>query len=330
VLKRVLVASPALAILLFAGFWTPPHQPELYDSTRWIDEGLEAERTGNLSSAEHDLLEATKVDRLFLPRWTLAGFYFRHGPDDRFWQWAREGLAVGRRDLGALFELCWKKSDNPDFIWNAVMPDRKATWDEYLFYLMTTHRWPAAAMAANRIAAIAEKADEPLLLNYCDLALANHDGGGAREVWNQLCRRHILPYAPSLLTNGDLRNIPMARGFDWRITSARGLRQTLANEELHFSLTGDEPEQLTLLEQPLALPPGESYKFQFDYKTSVTGLHWEAADIHSADLASAAWTTTTFIIQPVATKLAWVYRRAPGTTLAHGEISLRRMDIVPQ
>jgi tetratricopeptide (TPR) repeat protein len=73
-------------------------------SAPWIDRGLAAEHAGDLATAERDLLTAARLDRQYLPAWTLANFYFRRGDRGAFWPWARRAasLSCGREaDCGS-------------------------------------------------------------------------------------------------------------------------------------------------------------------------------------------------------------------------------------
>jgi hypothetical protein len=330
-----LIALPAAGFLLLAGFWNPPRTPPAYDSARWIDSGLDHERTGDFPAAERDFLEAAKIDHLFQPRWTLAGFYFRRNNTEQFWQWARKALAVGQRDLGALFDLCWQVSTDPEKIWSEVMPSRKSTWDEYVFYLMTTGKWAAARSTASRLAAVADSTDQTVLLNYCDLALAHGDKAGAITVWRTLCRRGLLPFAADrLLTNGDFRLSPQGHGFDWRAPASSGITSSFRSNEATFFLNGFQPEHAVLLEQPLALDPSAKYRLQFEYKTSGldanSGIHWEAGDAASHSFAAPEWTHGNVEFRGDAGSLVLIYQRPQGATMAEGTLSLRRLDVAPQ
>src|SRR5579859_3821061 len=51
----------------------------------WIARGLEAESAGDGRLAEASLLRAAEIDHTYLPRWTLANFYFRAGDRTQFW-----------------------------------------------------------------------------------------------------------------------------------------------------------------------------------------------------------------------------------------------------
>ena len=67
--NRLLLALPALPLLLAAGFWPPPAGLTNYDSARWIDSGLNHEIHGDLAAAERDLLEAARVGVFSCETW---------------------------------------------------------------------------------------------------------------------------------------------------------------------------------------------------------------------------------------------------------------------
>jgi hypothetical protein len=332
--NRLLFALPAVPMLLAVAFWSPPEDSTRYDSSRWIGSGLEHERLGDYKAAERDLLEAAQIDRLYQPRWTLAGFYFRRNDPDNFWRWTREALAVGRRDLGALFDLCWKMPAGSDKIWTIAMPQSKATWDEYLYYLTSTGKWPAAAAAAERISLVAETSDKPLLMGYCDLALEHNDKAGARAVWQSMRKRGLLPFpADSLLTNGDFRSAPAGHGFDWR-PLPHGLANPFHPGEASFTFNGFDHDREVLLEQPLALDSQLKYELRFEYKTAGlaanSGIHWIAGNDASIDLSASGWTLGKLEFSGAAPSLALIYQRPPSSTIADGKLSIKNVSVVPR
>lgn len=74
-------------------------------SSAWIHLGLDAEAEGNLEEAETDLLQAARVDALYLPSWTLANFYFRRGDAHKFWPWAERAARLTFDDYRPLLRL---------------------------------------------------------------------------------------------------------------------------------------------------------------------------------------------------------------------------------
>ena len=64
-----------------------------YNAQAAIELALQDESEGNYSEAEKLLLGAFTVDRTYVPRWTLANFYFRRNNLPAFWTWARRNGA---------------------------------------------------------------------------------------------------------------------------------------------------------------------------------------------------------------------------------------------
>jgi len=71
----------------------------------WIQLGLDSEAEGNLAEAEIDLLQAARVDRQYIPAWTLVNIYFRRGDSANFWAWARKSAARTFDDYRPLLRL---------------------------------------------------------------------------------------------------------------------------------------------------------------------------------------------------------------------------------
>jgi hypothetical protein len=324
---RLLMAGPVVAILLFVGFWQPVSGTSGFDSEALIERGLAREVDGNIDDAEKDLLAAAGVDRLFQPRWTLAGFYFRQKRDAEFWKWSRAALEVGARDLGALFDLCWRYRDDGEQIWSKAIPERPVVWREYLLFLMDTARWPTAGDVARRLAGRAAAEDETLLLTYVDLAIEHHEERAAWAVWTLMAGKKQLP----LLSNGMFATVPSGRGFDWRLPVVPQVRNVAEPDGIRFTLSGFESDQFVLMEQPLALHDGVEYRFRFEYKTdriaADAGLHWVFDGVRGPGFSSAEWAKGEMPIRGRAGKLSLVYDRAPGTTTADGVVFLRRMEI---
>ena len=66
-----------------------------FDAESWIQLGLAAEMDQHdVASAERYYLQASAVDRMFLPRWTLTNFYFRQQRPVEFFRWAEATLKI--------------------------------------------------------------------------------------------------------------------------------------------------------------------------------------------------------------------------------------------
>ncbi len=309
---RVPIAAGATVMLLALAYWSLAR--EVAPPVRFLDRGLEAERRGDLAGAERDLLEAANLDHQYIPRWTLAGFSFRHNRREDFWKWTRAALDVGTRDLGALFDLCWYSTTDAGEIWTRAIPDRKEIWNEYLAYLIAANRWDAGAGVALRLVERATSTDIPVLTAFTDQCPTPV---AAAQVWNELCRRGLIDL-PALksgdyLFNPDWRHKPSGRGLDWRMTPTRDIRETWLAGEIHLSFDGIEPDRAELLNQPLALPPGQIYELRSDALPQ--NVRWQM-EVDGNPVA------LKFIMPVTGHKamLKLIYERMPGTPSATGSV----------
>lgn len=132
------------------------------DSRSWIDLALRHEMDGNLPAAERELLRAAGVDRQYLPRWSLANFYFRRGDDTRFWLWARSASEMLYDDPRPLFRLCDAAAAGENLIDRLGLrnPDVRA---RYLGYLLARNQGALIPRVAQRLSIDNREADVPIL-----------------------------------------------------------------------------------------------------------------------------------------------------------------------
>jgi tetratricopeptide (TPR) repeat protein len=298
------------------------------DSAVRIRLGLRAESEHDFARAEKYLIEAAQIDKLFAPRWTLANYYVRIGDADRFWPWARQALEMGYGDLTPLFQLCWRVSKQPH-----ILPRQHSVLGQYLSFLLAQDHTEAAGPVADSFIDQADRSDTSILLNYCDRLIDRQSIVPAVTIWNKLCARKLIPYPPLdpdrglALTNGNFQSVPMQQAFDWRTTPDPEISITRAQSppELHFHLSGKQPEHCELLSQFLPLAAGKRYTFRFEYKTRITGLRWNCGTCFSLFVTDDWKPAQVTLTSPG--RLALLYDRLPGSTRAEGEICLRNTSI---
>ncbi len=313
-------------------------------SSAWIALGLEAERQRRSGEAERDLLEAGRVDRQYLPSWTLANFYFRRGDGASFWPWARRAGSLAYDDLRPLLQLA-----------NAFEPDPLTALRELgandrilradLDYLTGAARFDAAQQVARLLMARKTPADLPRLVEVADRQIRAGNAAFALELWNGLFPRGS---SGQVLTNGDFQQSPRGAGFDWRLPTPQGVDAAWEPSQLTFLFSGAQAESCTLLEQivPLA-PQARRYRLSFESQTAVlpfpTGLHWTLGGWESPSLEpSSRWREGTYVFSRDAfsddsparhdaslSHLRLVYRRQPGTVRAEGRVGLRHVRMEP-
>ncbi|HVN05619.1 MAG TPA: hypothetical protein VMT86_14435 [Bryobacteraceae bacterium] len=268
----------------------------------WIRLGVTAEMRGDPHSAERDLLKAAEVSRQFAPRWALANFYFRRGDRPHFWTWARASLQISYGDLNPIFRLCWNMSQDSRLIFERAIPQRRDVLDAYVRFLSDTGRLAAAEPVAVQLAGMARPEDVPALVAWCNRQIDAGLDGAAVGVWNQLCARRLLPYAPvdrdlAPVTDGNFAAVSSAiGGFAWRVPPVPGVTWGTSPNPSYLWLTfsGDQPENCEPLTQFAPVIPGAGYKLRFEYQTSqdipaTSGLRWSAYDARTgAALASSS------------------------------------------
>jgi len=136
-------------------------------SSAWIRLGLDAEANGNLPEAEMDLLQAAHVDRLYIPAWTLANFYFRRGDADKFWPWAKRAAALTFDDYRPLLRLADALDPSPGRV-AARLTGGAPLLRAYLDLLINAHRFDSAREIAGLLAARHDPADRDRLAAFAE------------------------------------------------------------------------------------------------------------------------------------------------------------------
>ena len=331
-------------------------QPQLVETTRlspleseyWIRRALQEELEGRDQQAETFLLQAAKVDVKSAPRWALMNFYFRHGRDAEFWASVTKALTINPGDVGAIFRLAWDRSQNGAFIFERI-PHRPDLMVQYLDFLSRTDRLNDSDAVALQVA---QSVTTPTgsLLAYCD-RYAVSDSSRALPVWNVLCQRKLLPFGAlnpaegKIITNPDLAVDPSRRGFDWKLKSVDGIEVESggAGAGFHVEMTGSQPEDAVIMEEPVPLAAGRTYLLSWESGSqsgeSSPGLMWEIVDFGSALPPSSAAIsgtgspqTGTFAFRAASdtARLRLRYQRPLGTVRAKGTVVIRGLRAAVQ
>lgn len=305
-----------------------------WDSASWVDLGLRAEAERDEPRAQQCLLRAAEVDRKFLPRWTLANYYMRHGDTARVWMWAKQAAAMVYGDARPLFRLCGRVREDGRLIERLEIRDPDVR-GEYLAYLVDQNRLDLVAPAVERVLRENRAADGPLLMTVCEKLLEAGRPSEAKEIWERL-----RPGAEGtqLLTNGDFGSLPSSRGLDWHLGSIEGVSVSQEEHGVRVTFSGREPEECEALAQLVPLTGSMRYELQFGYRTagiaSGAALGWRITDAASGavlrdgpSLASDAEVEQRLDFETPGecrlVRLALCYRRMPGTTLMEGFLNLR-------
>jgi hypothetical protein len=319
-----------------------------------IAAAMHLESAGNGSEAERLLLRGAELNRLWLPRWSLALFYARQGRKPEFWRWAGAAFDRSYWDRSAMFRQCFAQGGTAADLLREVLParlDLRLALLRYLAVQTTDEQLLPTAEAVVECARPDERAEViPALVDAVGgLARAGRTEQAFR-LWMSMCRKHLIQYgAPSMdapVTNPELRAPFLETGFDWQAPEANGVSSlTLTGGQgVRFTLTGSQPEETVLLQQWLFLRGGRTWNLLVEGRTQSidsadSALYWRIIDGETslpyepdrAPLQGDEWTILRQRYQGPQgerlVRLALVAARRPGRIRMQGDVSLRRVEL---
>jgi hypothetical protein len=282
------------------------------------------------------------VDDTYLPRWSLANYYYRRGNMPAFWQWARAAAAMPADDVGPLFQLCWRVSPDPESITRAIVNDKPELIRQYIGFLLAKGQLNAvAAVAARLLQSGQPETDRPLLLNVINRLVETDNVAAANALWRLLIERRWVIADTTAPNNAEFAREPLPVSFDWSLPEYTGLHSWPGYSGLETEFAGNQPEECTVAEQAIALDPG-SYTMNYAYRTSDigpgTGIRWQVVDAksntvlaESPDLSSdeVQHSALTFAVPPGSylVRLRLEYRRSLGTARVSGTLAVLSTQI---
>ena len=313
-----------------------------FDAQADIELGLQYEADGDCDRAEKQLLEAFDVDHTYVPRWSLANYYVRRGNLPAFWTWARRAAEMPADNIGALFELCWRVSPDPQEITGAILNDDPKMLRQYIGFLSGKDQPKAMAIVAPRLVRSGDPvSDRPLMLSVVDRLVGLNDADAATAMWRMLIAKHWITADQTVPNNADFQRGPLPVSFDWSLPAYQGLHSWPGSSGLQTEFTGSEPEACVIAEQVVALTPG-NYTMSYSYRTTDippgTGIRWEVLDVksnavlaESSDLSSEElkYSGVGFTVQPGTSllRVRLLYQRTLGTTRISGTLDVLSTQI---
>jgi hypothetical protein len=320
-----------------------------FDSSSWIELGLRVEAGGHNADAERCFLRAAEVDKQYLPKWTLANYYFRRGDDAKYWFWAKAAAQMLYGDALPLFRLSGKIVEDGNLMDRLAIrsPDIQAA---YLSYLLSQKRLDLTGSVTRRLLDQGRALDVPLLLTTCDRLIDAKLVDEAVTVWNGLAKARKIPYGPvisgaeTILANDSFLPTPELQGFAWRLPTVDGI--SASREEnppgLRLTFSGAQPEDCESLFRVLPVRENTAYEFTVLYGEAGiprdAGLGWRVTDMDGRNIAEAAESPALkdgardairFVAPPGCrlARIAFAYRRTLGTTRIEGSIVLREASL---
>ncbi len=320
-----------------------------FDFHSLIQLGIDSEfQKHDNARAERYYLKAFDVNKMFLPKWTLTNFYFRHERRTDFFRWATATLAITPYAPEPVFTQMWLLSARPTEIARAI-PDRPRILLPYAWFLSNSHQDDAIPPIVSRLVAAVGKGDphawgrDDLLPQIEDRLVTEGERGPALAIWGSMVKAGWLhggvPSNADPVTNGQFRTPFYHHGFDWVPANVDGVRveQSPVEGLVRLQFSGDEPESCTLLQQYIPLEAGREYTFGWRVESRLidmpSGLTWrlkpvpdgERAGFSSGDLSITQREGWRFRapLQSNLYLLSLEYRRPLGHLRATGTVTLR-------
>jgi hypothetical protein len=296
------------------------------DPLLWIERGVNQEILGNPSAAEADLLEAARCDRQYVPRWTLAAFYFRQHDVPKFQAAARQALEMAWGDALPLFQVAAQLGMSLDDVRRTMLPDRAPVLAAFVSECLRRSDFDETFRTTLRLVEIGTMDDRATALASIDALFRAGQTSGAVELWNRLASAHWIPTpgitSAALIANPDFSLEFLPSGFDWHPSVVDGVVfwRLGHGRGLQIEISGGQPESCTLLTLPLPLDAAKTYNLHIQasglpagsgLKWKLGAQEWEAAEDVNADLESAA------------APLSLVYNRAQGTRRVAGTLTIQ-------
>jgi hypothetical protein len=251
-----------------------------YEPQEWLDLASALELEGQVDEAEECIRRAD----FLAPRqpqfqWAIANFFILHGDIDESFKHLKMVLASDSSYDATIYNTAWKASGDAGKILKELIPDAPDAEFRYLYYLISTGRYPEADAVWNRIMANGGKFAPQFTSGYIETLIAAHRPDDAYSVWEALRAKGII--APTyeetpqnLIENGDFEETPMNMGFDWRMSTVGGvyigLDQTTFHSPGHSLLVqfdGKGNYDFQNVYQLVLVKPGGAYQLRAFMKT---------------------------------------------------------------
>jgi hypothetical protein len=313
-----------------------------YDAQANVELGLRYEADGDSAAAERQLLQAYGVDHTYLPRWSLAGFYFRQGNMPEFWKWARSAADMPSDDIGALLDLCWRVEPDPSRITSAISNQKPEFLRQYVNFLLTKDQPRAATGAAQSLIRSGDtKSDLPFMFAVLNSLVTANEPSAAYDLWHQLMQNQWITADWTMPNNAAFQRIPLPVSLDWSFPEYQGLHSWPGPSGLETEIVGNQPEDCIIAEQSIILAPG-TYSLIFDYKTTgispYSGIRWQLLDLKSKETLAESGDLSSeqlkreelgFTVMPGSSLLALQlrYHRRLGTVRVAGMLNVEKVQI---
>jgi len=314
------------------------------DSATRIEAGLRAEIAGDRKQALSHLEEAAKIDKGWLPRWTLANFHLRSGDTGEFWRWGNSAASHAGNgvNLQPLFRLASNLEPDPETVARQLLTERNPeAARSFIRHVLETDPRQTRGLrhaAAHLLTAGMQVPDRNYVVAAVERFLAvKKDADTPWDLWKSMVDRGWLPAGA-----GEDFNLspPLREGFDWRTYPIEGIVLSPNPGLMTVSMSGNQTEaSWPPLQRVARVEPHTKYRLRLHYSTegmrTPSGLRWRITDevaggelLNSSMLATSDGQFREEFLEFTApssklVRLQLVCTREPGTRRTTGSIRFR-------
>jgi tetratricopeptide (TPR) repeat protein len=249
------------------------------DSSVMIQAALAHESMGEVGQAERFYLDAARLSRTWLPRWSLANYYYRRGSQGEVAKWARLALERGYGDRVPLYSLCLSSGLTHVEILDSVLPaGHVPSIETYMAFLRSrpVSEDTLAALTASSLRLEKSATSKPLprpsvdqLALAADFLIRAGQPERAYRIWEGMLR--LLPAASVGATGGlsdaGFSAAPLAApAFGWEMARDEGVEIVSGTPPggVKIELSGRQPETLMALSQCIRLNGARRWRLGFE------------------------------------------------------------------
>ena len=337
-------------------YWDRAVELNGHDAGLLIQAALAYESAGDKAKAERLLTRAAERSRTWLPRWSLANYYYRRGRPEEVAKWARLALERGYGDRVPLYGLCRSAGLSQDEILNRVVGKSDiAAMEAYLRYARQFGEEGAGPLARAAEMLLDARGGAGLTrVSANEIALASEaivragDPTRAYSIWQRLKHQGGLGALAGVdggvLGDAGFTGRAMAApGFGWAMAAVEGVEIRAGSPPgmVKIETTGGQPERLTVLSQRVRLDGGGRWVLRFEASANgeqpadghfVWALEKEGEDGEAAKRElklGQDWTAAGegWDVEGGFWQLSLIHRRPLGAVRWSGELRIRNLSL---
>lgn len=248
------------------------------DQAYWISLAKICQRSGEKRVFERALENAILVyPTSFQGRWTTGTLLLQEGSLEKALPHFAYLLRHYPEQNSLVYDVWSKVVDDPDFIFEKLVPKEPASLSRYLSYLYDLGDSKTAKKAWRQKISLGYPTDRGEALRHIEFLVARGETDEAFEVWKTRLREEGLPIPSdgNLITNGGFEQERiLGGGFDWKIGNVPGVKISFdpsdafeGKSSLRITFGGKENVDFHHIYQLVPLEPNTDYLLEAFMRT---------------------------------------------------------------